>query len=117
MAIYPKDGLTKGFEYVIVSRHPAAIAFIQKMDERFVGAPTFAAVTAEDVRGKVVAGNLPLHLAAHTYKVVAVEFKGDAPRGHEYTLEDMEEAGATLVEYAVCGWSNWVEIAIWEGAI
>ncbi|HEV3259944.1 MAG TPA: CRISPR-associated protein Csx16 [Gemmataceae bacterium] len=53
------------------------------------------------VRGKIVYGNLPLHLAALAHEVVVVEFAGAPPRGQEYTLADMDAAGARLVRYVV----------------
>lgn len=63
--------------------------------------PVFAQATADDVRGNVVAGNLPLHLACLARSVYTVEFEGRPPRGQEYTLEDMRVAGARLVSYTV----------------
>lgn len=63
--------------------------------------PVLAQATAEDVRGKVVAGNLPLHLACLARSVHTIEFEGQPPRGQEYTLEDMRTAGARLVSYTV----------------
>lgn len=59
--------------------------------------------TADDVRGKVVAGNLPLHLAQHCAAVLAIEFAGPPPRGQEYGIEEMKAAGARLVKYVVHG--------------
>lgn len=85
----------------IVSRHPAAIAFIREVAPEFKDAPVLAEATVEDVRGNIVAGNLPLHLAAEAAEVWAVEFTGEPPRGKEYTLEDMRRAGATLRRYRV----------------
>ncbi len=63
--------------------------------------PVIANATADDVRGKIVYGNVPLHLACLAELVVAIEFSGDAPRGMEYTLEQMDAAGAKLVRYQV----------------
>lgn len=63
--------------------------------------PVLAQVKAEDVQGKVVYGNLPLHLASLAHHTVAVEFSGDPPRGQEYSLEDMLAAGAYLQAYYV----------------
>lgn len=60
-----------------------------------------ASATPDDVRGKVVYGNLPLHLAALTSEVHAVEFSGTPPRGAEYSLADMDAAGARLACYRV----------------
>lgn len=90
-------------EYVIVSRHPAAIEFIRaEGGPKWADAPVLASATPADVSGKVVAGNLPLALAALTVEVVAVEFSGAPPRGTEYGLAEMRAAGARLARYSVC---------------
>ena len=60
-----------------------------------------ASATAEDVAGKVVYGNIPLHLAAAADSVWAVEFDGPPPRGAEYGIAEMEQAGARLCCYKV----------------
>lgn len=60
-----------------------------------------ANATEQDVLGKIVAGNLPLNLAALTAEVWAVEFTGQPPRGAEYGLAEMEAAGACLRAYRV----------------
>lgn len=68
-----------------------------------------ATATPEDVRPAasppgavhVVVGNVPLHLAAVATAVIAIEFDGPAPRGAEYTADDMERAGARLAYYRV----------------
>jgi hypothetical protein len=88
-------------ERVIVSRHPAAVEFIRSAAPEFRTAPVLGQATPDDVRGKVVAGNLPLHLAALAAEVVAVEFDGIPPRGTEYTAADMAAAGAVLRRYRV----------------
>lgn len=110
-------------EFVIVSRHPAAIQFIasaidgevRSNDPAFDGpvvlyvnqfgdnsfARIVAAANAEDVRGRIVYGNLPLHLAALAAEVRAIEFAGAPPRGLEYSLEDMVAAGAKIVAYKI----------------
>lgn len=85
----------------IVSRHEAAIQFIRREAPEFLDAPVVAQATAEDVTGRVVAGNLPLHLAALAAEVVAVEFSGLPPRGQEYDLSAMDAAGACLRRYRV----------------
>jgi hypothetical protein len=109
---------------VIVSRHPAAVAFVARQLGGRVGelkegighplrvyvpgpdgavqiVPVVEEATADDVRGKVVYGNLPNHLACLAAAVVAVEFAGSPPRGREYGLADMIEAGARLARYGV----------------
>ena len=86
---------------VIVSRHAGAIAFIRSSDLRFADAEVVAQATWADVAGRLVAGNLPLHLAAAAAAIVAVEFAGTPPRGAEYGVAEMEAAGARLRTYRV----------------
>lgn len=88
-------------ETIIVSRHPAAVEFIRREAGLPDDTPVIASATADDIRGKAVYGNLPLHLAAEAAVVYAVEFDGPAPRGAEYTLADMETAGARITGYTV----------------
>lgn len=105
---------------VVVSRHPAAVEFIAaEIGGRVVGdgeqsfitvevgprktrmIPVLAQAGPDDVDGRVVGGNLPLHLAALARLVVAVEFDGEPPRGREYGLPEMRAAGAHLRVYRV----------------
>lgn len=88
-------------DYVIVSRHPAAIEWIRQKRPDLVAAPVFANVSISDVAGKIVVGNVPLHLAAVADRVLALEFSGVPPRGQEYSVADMDAAGARLVPYRV----------------
>ena len=81
---------------VIVSRHPAAIEFIRREIPEFKDAPVVSSATVNDVCGAEVAGNLPLDLASYAYCVYAIVFNGTPPRGQEYTLEDMDKAGAAI---------------------
>ena len=60
-----------------------------------------ATATAADITSADVAGNVPLHLAAVARIVYAVEFTGDAPRGIEYGLAEMDTAGARIARYSV----------------
>ena len=87
---------------IIVSRHPAAIEFIRNELPAFSDAPVLASATVDDVRGADVAGNLPLDLAAEARVVRAIVYPvGRAPRGAEYTIEDMYEAGAAIKSFYV----------------
>ncbi len=86
---------------VIVSRHPAAIEFLRAECPEFAEAPVLESATEDDVRGAVVGGNVPLHLAAVAAQVVAVEFSGIPPRGVEYGLAEMRAAGAHVSRYKV----------------
>lgn len=86
---------------VIVSRHPAAIEFIRIEAHLDPATPVLSEATADQVRGKIVYGNLPLHLACHAGVVMALEFTGAPPRGQEYGIKEMLSAGAHLECYRV----------------
>ena len=88
-------------KYLIVSRHSAAVAFIRDRLPEFAEAPVLTEARPEDVAGRIVAGNLPLHLAALADRVGAIEFYGPPPRGLEYGLAEMEAAGAHVAWYEV----------------
>jgi hypothetical protein len=88
-------------EKIIVSRHPAAIEFILREMPEFAGAEIKGSVNSEDVAGKIVAGNLPLELAAKAEVVFAICFSGPPPRGQEYGLKEMEAAGAKIKAFRV----------------
>jgi hypothetical protein len=123
---------------VVVSRHPAAIAFFSRAlgaqacvepcaetgcicqkEAVLPGAPVvmhlkrslpdgtleYIPVVSEarvsDVLGRHIFGNIPLHLAAWAARVTAVTFAGVPPRGAEYTLAQMDAAGALLETFEV----------------
>ena len=87
---------------IIISRHPATTAWIIKTAGLPASTPVITGnATAADVAGQEVYGNVPLHLAALADCVHAVEFAGAPPRGAEYSLADMEAAGARLHCYEV----------------
>lgn len=88
---------------IIVSRHQGAIEFIHSVMTGIEDIPIIAEASENDVAGKIVVGNIPLHLAARAAMVIAIEFSGAAPRGAEYTLQDMIHAGAHLHAYEVNG--------------
>ncbi len=89
-------------ECVIVTRHPASVGFIRQVMPFMREAPVLSGnVGEDDVRGKIVAGNLPLWLACLTLEYWAVEFSGAPPRGAEYDAKEMLDAGARIRRYIV----------------
>jgi len=88
----------------VVSRHPATTKEIFRclQEAGIEECETFTGNTAtEDVSGKFIIGNLPLHLAAQTRAVYAVEFKKFPPRGEELTGDLWKEYGMTINPYKV----------------
>ena len=89
----------------IISRHPAAIEFLCR--ELAIGADEKVCVLSGIVKAgdfppdEPIYGNVPLSLAHYACEVVAIEFRGAPPRGVEYSLADMDAAGAYLVRYQV----------------
>ena len=63
--------------------------------------PIVESATEADVTGKVVVGNLPLSLAAKARQVFAVEFQFNPPRGRDFGIDDMVQAGVVLRGYRV----------------
>lgn len=86
---------------IIVSRHPAAISFV-KTDPRFRDADVIAQAAESDVAGNIVAGNLPLRLAAlcARYYYLEIPLSRDQ-RGTELGPEEMRGAGARLTRFFV----------------
>jgi len=81
---------------LIVSRHKGAIDFIRQNLPGFQNAPIKTEVTEKDVRNKVVAGNIPLHLAAIAKAVWAICFPNGRPSRPGLTAEEMAKEGAYL---------------------
>src|SRR3990167_6984680 len=87
---------------LIVSRHPALVEWLKSIGPEWADAEVETGnVSTDRIAGREVAGPLPLHLIARTARYWAVEFAGAPPRGTEYGVAEMEEAGARLVEYRV----------------
>jgi len=86
---------------LIVSRHPAAVEFVHSLPEWADAEVSTGNVDTVTVQDREVCGPLPLALIAQCARYWAIEFTGTPPRGQEYDLAIMLEAGAGLVEYRV----------------
>lgn len=86
---------------VIVTRHAATVEWLRAEVPELADAPVLASATADDVRGRIVYGNVPLFLAEEAAEVRVVEFTGAPPRGAEYGIEEMRAAGARISTYTV----------------
>lgn len=84
---------------IIVSRHAGAVAWLR---QRGIHGRVIEHATIEQIAGQHIVGNLPLHLAAQTASVTAIEM--DVPpemRGIDLTPGQMDECGAVLRRYVV----------------
>ena len=92
--------MKRGPETVIVSRHAGAVAWLAAQG---ITGDVIAQATPEDVRGKIVVGNLPLHLAALAVKIGSIDMPNlaAADRGRDLTPEEMDAAGARISWYKV----------------
>lgn len=88
-------------ERLIVSRHQATIDMIREWLPEFADAPVLASASPDDVRGKAVAGNLPLDLAVLAAEYHTIVFDSIPPRGAEWTAAELRAAGARMQEYLV----------------
>lgn len=86
--------------FVIVTRHAGAVEWLA---QRGYTGPVIEQATVEDVRGKAVIGNLPMHLAAEAAIVGNIDIPNltREQRGQDLTPEEMRAAGAVLRWYAI----------------
>ena len=86
-------------ETIIVSRHPAQVQYLRSLG--FEGV-VMEHVTASDVTGKIVIGNLPMNLACLCVCVGCADMKIPADkRGCELTLAEVKEYSNGVVWYTV----------------
>jgi len=85
---------------VIVTRHSGQIKWLSQQGIEGV---VIAHATEDDIKGKDVIGNLPLHLASLANTVTSVDLPNLPPnlRGQDLTPQQMNEAGAILKKYKV----------------
>ena len=85
---------------VIVSRHQGLVDWLA---QRGITGKVVAHATPDDVRGKDVIGNLPLHLAAMAKSVTVVDMPTLPAdwRGQDLSPDQMDQAGATLSRYVI----------------
>jgi len=95
-------------ETLIVTRHAGAVEWLRR---RGIVGEVAAQVSAEQVRGRIVVGILPLHLAAEAQEVLSLDMPclTSEQRGKDLTPEEMDAAGATLTRYVV----NRVSVDFW----
>lgn len=86
---------------IIVTRHKGLVEWLRR---RGIEGEVISHITdPEIIRGRVVYGALPLHLAAEAYLAAAVDMPNLPPekRGQDLTPEEMDAYGATLTYYSV----------------
>ena len=95
-----KAGHPVKYSRVIVTRHQGLVEWLRR---RGIEGEVIAHATEDDVRGKDVIGNLPLHLANVALSVTVVDMPNLPPelRGQDLSPEQMDQAGATLTRYVV----------------
>lgn len=92
-------------DVVIVTRH---LGLVEWLRLRGITGSVIAQVTERDIRGKVVVGVLPLHLASVADVVITVDMPKllFEQRGKDLTPEEMDNAGAELKSYKVTAVPN-----------
>ena len=97
-----KSGHPIKYGRVIVTRHRGLVEWLRR---KGIEGEVIAHANADDVIGKDVIGNLPLHLASLALSVTVVDMPNLPPelRGQDLSPEQMDEAGATLRQYVVVG--------------
>ncbi len=97
-----KSGHPIKYGRVIITRHQGLVEWLRL---RGIEGEVIAHATEDDIIGKDVIGNLPLHLASAALSVTVVDMPNLSPelRGQDLSPEQMDEAGATLRRYVVVG--------------
>jgi len=95
---------------IIVTRHKGALKWLQKYHPEFKDCKVNDHVSPEDLKGNIVVGVLPVHLASMCVEYWHMEM--DVPReyrGKELSLEDMERFGCHITRYNVTMWEGGIE--------
>jgi len=88
-------------EYLIISRHSGAVEWLRR--NGIEGEVVTHVDGPEIIRGKIVVGNLPMHLAAAASRVGIIEMPNlpAEARGRDLTADEMDKYGARLAWYKV----------------
>lgn len=102
---------------IIVTRHAGLVEWLAR--HGITGEVISHVSEPETVRGRVVIGALPMHLAAETECIGSVSLPGLPPekRGAELTVEEMEAAGAHLCWYVVAAAASEANAHYLRGAL
>jgi len=87
---------------IVVTRHPGLVEVLREQGLVGLGCAVVVHATADDVRGKHVAGVLPLHLAALTASFTEISL--DLPpelRGMELAADQVRQYMKGTVRYSV----------------
>jgi len=85
---------------ILITRHPALVELLKEQGVEVKEVKTHA--TPDDVKGAVVVGILPLHLAALTKMIITpVLALRPEDRGKELNLEELKERFKGLQAYRV----------------
>lgn len=86
---------------VIVSRHPGTIAWLK--NHGITGKIISHVSDPAQIAGKIVIGNVPMHLAVQAHAVVTIDMPSlpTDRRGQDLTPEEMDSFGARMTAYKV----------------
>lgn len=105
----PPSGLSvEGVPVLVVTRHAALAEYLYALAPELRRATRLHHVTPDDVRGAVVVGNVPLHIAAAALVIVEIPLRlTPEDRGRELTLEEIRARAGKARAYQVIpqGWS------------
>lgn len=90
---------------LVVTRHPALVEYLRERGLVDETTPVVSHVTdPSEIEGKVVAGVLPLHLAAACYAVVEIPLAlAPEDRGRELSIERLREIAGEPRVFSVAG--------------
>ena len=88
---------------ILVTRHPALVQLLREMGLVGDDVQVIPHVTSpEQIRGRVVGGALPLHMAAEAEAIVSLDLSlRPEDRGRELTLDELKERFVGVSIYKV----------------
>jgi len=87
---------------IVVTRHPATVELLRENGIDVDNAKVVTHTTSDEVRGKVVAGVLPLSLASECKAVIVADLKlSSDDRGKELNLDELRKRFIGLSIYKV----------------
>lgn len=98
----PREVIMTEVETVVITRHAALAAYLVEIGAVPSTARVIPHASAEDIRGRHVAGPLPLHLAALAASVIHVPLEIPAElRGVELTIDQVRAMARPVERYVV----------------
>ena len=101
---------------IVVTRHPALVEYLREKGIVHGKIEVLTHATKEDVRGNIIIGVLPLHLAVEALAVIEIPLTlTEEMRGRELDLETLKRIAGNPRFYSVFEHNNINAAIAWKG--